>query len=166
MLGRSPRRLRPWVLDGGHVEALVAAWNDPDISRFNRVPPTPTHDRARRWIEGDASRVDCIDLVVEVDGAIAGEVSAASIDRNRGTAVVAWWLLDWARGRGVGTWAVRAFGDWLLGDGGLERLAAVVGADNHGSAALAERAGFVERAATPDGDRVFERRAARVPPEP
>ncbi len=74
--------LRPWQV--ADAPALVAAWADPEIQRWTGVPDRRDLAAAERWIAGDEERRRrdlSLDLVVERDGEVAGEVGLSSIDR-------------------------------------------------------------------------------------
>jgi [ribosomal protein S5]-alanine N-acetyltransferase len=135
--------LRPWGLED--ASALVAAWADPEIQRWTDVPEPRDLPAARRWIAGDEVRRRrwlSLDLVVECDGQVAGEVGLASFDRGSGTAEAGWWTASGARGRGVASGAATVLVAWALSELGLTRLVARCPSGNPASVAVARRAGF------------------------
>jgi ribosomal-protein-alanine N-acetyltransferase len=140
-------RLRPWT--AGDAAALSAAWGDPEVARFTGVPADRSEAAARRWIEGDGARRAAgrsLDLVVDVDGQVAGEVGLVDRPGRPGVAEVGWWIGPAHRGRGLAARAVRLLAGWALGALELSALEAVCDPANPASAAVARRAGF-----TPDG---------------
>ena len=96
--------LVPW--QAGWAQALLAAWVDPDIARWNPVPPEPTLELAQSWIRGTADQNEAsigIDVVLAraADAALAGEVGL-QVDPTQGIAEVGFWLAEGFRGKGVG----------------------------------------------------------------
>jgi RimJ/RimL family protein N-acetyltransferase len=135
-------RLRPWRLDD--APALVAAWADPEIQRWTEVPEPRDRPAAERWIAGADARRErwlSLDLVVERDGAVAGEVGLATFDRIAGTAEIGWWTAAAHRRRGVATAAATLVVGWAIGALGLRAVLARCDTDNPASVSVAERAG-------------------------
>ncbi|HJR25776.1 MAG TPA: GNAT family N-acetyltransferase [Acidimicrobiales bacterium] len=149
-------RLRPWCLE--ESPALVAAWTDPEVARWTSVPPRCDDAFARRWIEGDEQRREqglSLDLVVDVGGEVVGEVGLSAIDALAGRADIGWWIAADHRRQRYAVRAVRLLADWAVETGLVEALVAHCHPDNPASSAVAERAGFVERAAGVDGTRLW-----------
>ena len=93
---------RPWRVDD--APALVAAWADDEIARWNPVPPNPTLELAESWIESTSSQNEAsvgIDVVAIHDGAIAGEVGL-QIDPAQAIGEVGFWVGSTHRRNGVG----------------------------------------------------------------
>lgn len=137
-------QLRPWAL--GDVDALVAAWHDTEIARWTGVPPRTDAAAAERWIAGDAHRRArglSLDLVIDVDGVVVGEVGLASIDPVRLTAEVGWWVAPDHRGRGHATTAARLVSTWAVSELCLDAVVARCHLGNPASAGVARAAGFV-----------------------
>jgi len=133
--------LRPWRLED--APALVAAWADPEIQRWTGVPERRDLAAAARWIAGDEVRRRrelSLDLVVEREGVVAGEVGLSSIDRDAATAEIGWWTAAAHRRQGVATAAATRLAGWTRDE---LRLTAVARCDaaNPGSVVVAERAG-------------------------
>lgn len=141
-------RLRRWRADD--AEALVVAANHPDISRWlsGRFPYPYTHEDALRFLSGQV--LDLADPVfaIVVDGRIAGGIGAHPEQAGRveaaHSALLGYWLSPPYWGRGLMTRVVAGFAPWLMQARGLHRLAAHVFPDNHASAAVLVRNGFVE----------------------
>lgn len=138
--------LRPWL--PGDAEAVHRACQDPWVHRWLTGLPWPYRisDAAafvgefapRRLADGGA-----LHLGVFAGAELAGSVALTAIDRNAGTAELAYWSAPWARGHRVAERAGRALLEWAFGDGlGLARVdwRAVVG--NHASRLTALRLGF------------------------
>lgn len=136
--------LRPWQPDD--AVHLAEAWADPDIARWTGVPKRTDEVAAARWIAGESDRRArglAIDLVIDVGGAVTGEVGMAGIDLARRTAEVGWWVGAAHRGQGLAGQAARIFSQWVLSELALETLTARCHPENPASAAVARRAGFV-----------------------
>jgi RimJ/RimL family protein N-acetyltransferase len=135
--------LRPWRADD--ADALVAAWVDPEIACWTGVPPQRDRAYAQRWIAGEAHRRAeglALDLVVEVDGAVVGEVGLAAFDRPSHTAEIGWWIAADHRDRGLATRAVSLVAQWTLDELCTEVLVARCAEGNPASAGVARSAGF------------------------
>lgn len=116
----TPRlQLRPWR--PADAAALVGAWADPEVARWTGVPAVADLAAAARWIAGTAALRDAgasIDLVIEVGGAVAGEVGAVAVPDHAAAVEVGWWLGAAHRGQGLAREAVRLFTGWLIGPTG------------------------------------------------
>jgi RimJ/RimL family protein N-acetyltransferase len=135
--------LRPWRLP--EAAALVAAWADPEVARWTGVPPTPDAVAARRWIEGDADRRAhglSLDLVMDVDGTIAGEVGLAAIDVSARTAEIGWWVSPAHRGQHLATRAAALVAGWTVEELCVDTVLARCVVANPGSGGVARSAGF------------------------
>lgn len=135
--------LRAW--NEADASELAAAWRDPDIQRWTGVPDRRDEAAATRWINGEQDRRArglALDLVVEVGGAVGGEVGLAHIDVAQRTAEVGWWVGAAHRRNGVATTAARLFGQWVLSELFLDSLTARCHPANPASAKVAEAAGF------------------------
>ena len=133
--------LRPWRPED--APTLVAAWGDPEIRRWTGVPERRDLTAAEHWIAGDEARRRLelsLDLVVEREGVVAGEVGLSSIDRDAGTADIGWWTAAADRRQGVATAGATLLVGWTRDHLGLTAIARCDAA-NPGSVAVAERAG-------------------------
>jgi [ribosomal protein S5]-alanine N-acetyltransferase len=134
--------LRAW--DEQDVLIVLAAGLDELISRYRYSLPG-TADAARTWIAATrAQRLagERLELAITERGTPVGSVALVEI--ADGNAMVRYWLLPEARGRGLATGAVRLLADWAFSTLGLGRLAAFVEFENRASGAVLERCGFVE----------------------
>jgi RimJ/RimL family protein N-acetyltransferase len=150
--------LRAW--EQQDVAVLLAAGRDELVSRYRYSLPR-TEDAARSWITAtEAQRVsgERLELAITEHSTPAGAVTLAEI--AHGNAMVRYWLLPEARGRGVATRAVRLLAGWAFSTLGLGRLAAFIEFESRASAAVLERCGFVEEGrlrrhmTSQDGERV------------
>ncbi len=139
--------LRPWAAPD--APSLVAAWADPEISRWNVVPPQPDLVTAQRWLSraGDRlDRVQSLDLVIVDEAApsdsAVGEVGLAEIDVAASVASVSWWLLAEARGNGFAAAGVRRFAHWVHTELAIDLLVARCAPANEPSLQVARAAGF------------------------
>ena len=132
--------LRPWA--EADVPALVAACNDPEISRWIPVIPSPyTEMDALAFIRRE------LDSVPEYSFAVARAevlVGAIGLERNslkyRGS--IRYWIAAAARGQGLCTRALRRLSRWGLDELGLQRLELITDPDNVASQRVAEKVGF------------------------
>lgn len=135
--------LRPWsVVD---ADALAAAWADPDIIRWTGVPEPSDTAAAARWLAGEADRRSrglALDLVVDLDGVVAGEVGLAHIDADGRSADMGWWVAPAHRGQGLAVRAARLFARWALSELAIDSLTACCHPDNPASEAVARSVGF------------------------
>lgn len=164
-------RLRQWRIEDAPV--LVQAWQDPEIARWNAVPPDPTVDTASRWIAGVEKRRGrrlAADFAVEIHdpGAIdrqgvVGEVGLSGFSAAHRGALIGYWLLADARGHGVAASAVRAVAAWAHEALDVQVIVARCDAANDASQAVAERAGFAHEASDDTGAQLW--RSHRTSPE-
>jgi RimJ/RimL family protein N-acetyltransferase len=135
--------LRPWR--SAEAAVLVAAWADPEVARWTGVPAEPSLAGARRWIEGDADRRArglSLDLVIDVDDAVAGEVGLAAIDVGARTAEIGWWIAPSHRGQHLASRAAALLAGWVVEELCVDTVLARCACANPGSSAVARSAGF------------------------
>jgi RimJ/RimL family protein N-acetyltransferase len=140
--------LRPWRK--ADVARGLMAFGDPVIQRFSWPSQEPfTAEDARAYFIGQESarmRGDEVQFaLVEPadDDTVLGCASVHSLDRDRGTAALGYWLAPQARGRGIASTAVRLLATWGFTTLGLVRIELTCGPDNKASQRVAERCGFV-----------------------
>lgn len=142
--------LRPWGralgLPGGTVPALVAAAADPQIARWNPLRATdPAEAEAyldrcvTGWAKGSAAAFAITDAP---DGSLCGNVALRWTDQAEGVALVGYWLLPAARGRGLATRATTAVTAWGVETAGLRRIELWHSVGNDASCRVAERCGY------------------------
>ena len=139
--------LRAWT--GADVGAVVAACQDPLIDRFVASVPAPCDDAgARSWLASqeparkDGSRLE-LAIVSAKSNRLLGSIALSSVERLHARAMVTYWVLPEARGRGVASDAVQLLARWALGDLGLKRLEMFIEPENVASQRVAERCNFV-----------------------
>jgi len=134
------------------VDTLVAICQDPEISRWTRVPSPYTREDAEGWIA--ASELDrqverAIDWLVEdAEGEVVASIAVQDIRADEGIGEIGYWVAAPARGRGIATRAVRLATEWALRDLGLETLELMTHQDNVASQGVARAAGFTETGET------------------
>jgi RimJ/RimL family protein N-acetyltransferase len=135
--------LRPWRTDDAAV--LARAWADPDIRRWCSVPAEATEDGARRWIAGaDDCRRDglALDLAIEVDGQVVGEVGLGPIQWAHERAAVGFWVDAAHRRDGHAAKALRLLAPWAFEHLPLDTLAAESSTENPASGRTLRAAAF------------------------
>lgn len=133
----------------------MAAWADEDIQRWTAVPEPRDLAAAERWIAGDGDRRArwlSLDLVVERDGEVAGEVGLSSFDRGAGAAEIGWWTAPAHRGGHVASSAAALLAGWAITELGLCQVLARCQAANPASITVACRAGFQSMLSTDDAE--------------
>lgn len=136
--------LRRWAeSDLGCVEE---ASRDPDIPTGTTVPARFMVDEGLAWIERQWGRADNGEgLSLAIADAGSGEALGAVVllfRRQPLTVEIGYWLVERARGRGLGSRAVALLARWALTDARLARVEALVEPDNVASQRVLEKAGF------------------------
>ncbi|MEU1424812.1 GNAT family N-acetyltransferase [Kitasatospora sp. NPDC005751] len=143
-------QLHPWGrltdVRGGVVPGLLAAAADPEIARWNPLRAT---DRAGAeayldrcdagWADGATA---AFAVVGAAGGTLLGNCALRWVDRADGLAMIGYWLLPAARGRGVATRAVRAVTGWGIATAGTRRIEIAHAVGNDTSCRVAERCGY------------------------
>ncbi|WP_456819106.1 GNAT family N-acetyltransferase [Cellulomonas sp. URHB0016] len=132
--------LRPWSAQD--VDAVVAAYTDPEIQRWH--VRSLTDDEAAAWVAARtamwASETGAEWAVTE-DGRLVGRTGVNRLNLDGGVGGIAYWVVPGARGRGVATRATTLVATWLL-DLGVQRLQLEHSTRNVASCRVAERCGF------------------------
>jgi RimJ/RimL family protein N-acetyltransferase len=137
--------LRPWVDED--VPALVVACNDPEITWWIPVIPSPYTEEDALAFVGGASRslpeyaVPEHSFAVTVDGSLAGAIGLRVDSMNR-SGRIGYWVAAPSRGRGVCTRALRLLSKWALEELELQRLDLITDPENLASQRVAEKVGF------------------------
>lgn len=130
------------------LDCVAAASSDPQIPRGTTVPAKYTETEGRAWIERQWSR--------QTSGqGLSLAIADSSTEEARGLLFLGlrpidghcelgYWLVPDARGRGLGTAAVRLASRWVLTDTGVYRLVALVEPHNAPSRAVLLKCGFAE----------------------
>jgi ribosomal-protein-alanine N-acetyltransferase len=133
--------LRP--LAPGDVEAVVAAYSDPDIQRWHVQTMTP--DEAAAWIDQWRvrwARGTGASWAVTEAGAMVGRIGLRTLNLVAGDAEVAYWVLPEGRGRGIAGRALEALTAWSFADAGLHRIRLTHSTLNGPSCRVAVKAGY------------------------
>ncbi|GAA1389482.1 GNAT family N-acetyltransferase [Kitasatospora putterlickiae] len=142
--------LRPWgpELDvrGGALERLTAAAADPEIALWN---PLRAADLVQaeacvdRWSTGWRNGTLAYFAILDATTAdLLGTIALRWTDRADGLAMVGYWLLPSARGRGVASRATRAITQWGFTTAGARRIELAHAVDNPASCRVAARCDF------------------------
>jgi RimJ/RimL family protein N-acetyltransferase len=137
-------RLRKWTYHD--LPCVAEAATDPEIPRGTTVPAEYSDEAGRAWIERQWSRQTTgqgLSLAV-VDAEIGAAVGLVylGLRKPEGHCELGYWLIPSARGRGLGTEAVRVSSRWVLRETDVYRLYAHVVPNNSASLALMEKCGF------------------------
>ena len=129
-------RLRPFT--EADVQALVACLNDPEISRWTRIPFPYSEADARAFILSTNERAFAI--TDRRSGELLGGIGLRLATDRIGE--VGYWVKRDARGRGVATRALRLVSRWALEGEALARLQLTAEPENVASLRVAGKAGF------------------------
>lgn len=158
--------MRPWRNVESDANALVAAWNDPEVSRWTAVPGRTGLADATRWIEGADKRREsgiAIDLVitsVHDDQQVLGEIGLVVVDPARRWVELGYWTAARHRGQGHASTGLELLTDWTLGALEARLCYARTHPDNPASARVAASAGYDHNGDLPDGAEVWVRQRA------
>jgi RimJ/RimL family protein N-acetyltransferase len=142
-----PTALRAWR--DSDVDGLVRACQDPEISRWTRVPypygETDAHMYLLQRYEAIGAGHTAPFAIVaraDPDHGLLGSMSLMRISWEHRRAEVGYWLAREARGHGHATRGVGLIAHWGFSTLGLERLDLFAATGNRASQLVAERAGF------------------------
>ena len=141
--------LRPWR--ESDVAKLVVMCQDPEITRWTRVPTAYGITSARAWIaESRALASDGISapfaIVSAIEGNLLGSISLMRFTWEHARGEVGYLLGAQARGQGHATRALRLICAWGFATLGLERIDLYAATANTPSQRVAQRAGFTREA--------------------
>lgn len=144
-----PTALRPWR--DSDIPALVEACQDPEISRWTRVPSPYGSADARHYVQQrhDALHTGALAPYAVIDSAhdrLLGSISLMRFVWEHRRAEVGYWLAREARGTGHAVRALRLLCRWGFETLGLERIELLAATGNVPSQRVAERAGFTREA--------------------
>ena len=140
------------------MKCLLRSYRLDDLERLRRLAddfsvvqwmglvfPYPyTAEAAKSWIERALAASPPNNLVIEVDGVMAGDIGIAVRDGLRqGVGELGYWVGRDYWGRGIVTEAIRLFVNYAFGERRLRRLEAHIFAPNVASARVLEKNGFV-----------------------
>jgi [ribosomal protein S5]-alanine N-acetyltransferase len=138
--------LRPWLpVD---APALAAAYEDPAIQRWHARRADSVEeagDWIERWRSGWTQESAGHWAVVEPDtDALLGRVALKALNLEDGTAVLAYWMVAAARGRGLCPESVASLCTWAFREPGFHRIELEHATANAASCRVAVKAGFRE----------------------
>ena len=129
-------------LERAHLPAVVALTEDPEVQRFTRLPigAAAIDEWYARY---EAGRLDGTrEAFVIDDGGFAGIAVAPRIDRLARTVELGYVIAAAARGRGLGTSALRELTRWAFARLDAQRLELLIDVANEPSRRVARRAGY------------------------
>jgi RimJ/RimL family protein N-acetyltransferase len=142
--------LRAWR--DSDLDALVLACQDPEISRWTRVPFPYGPSDARNYLlqrhdalHAGTSAPFAIVLAEDRDH-LLGSISLMRFSWKHARGEVGYWLAAEARGQGHTTRAVRLVTNWGFAHLGLQRIDLLAATGNPRSQRVAERCGFSREA--------------------
>lgn len=138
------RRERPD--DAGEMARAFA--EDPHLAVDWGIDELPDEPTAREWLTDHAALWDAGDgrhfaVADPATDALLGGVNFHNIRPDHNRAEVGFWLAPWARGRGIGSGAIRAACDWGFERWQLVRIEATTLPDNEPALATMRKVGFV-----------------------
>jgi RimJ/RimL family protein N-acetyltransferase len=119
---------------------------DPDIPAGTTVPARFTTASGIAWIERQWGRSDkgqglSLAIADERSGEALGNINLLFCQQP-GSVAIGYWLVERARGHGLGSRAVALLARWAVTDADLARVEALVLPDNVASQRVLEKAGF------------------------
>ena len=136
-------RLRPW--GAADVDALVAAWADPEIRQWTRVPEQRSPADALRWIAAEQLRRDragprprASRPPTPTTRPSSARLACCHWPAVPARAELGWWVAAAHRRQGIATRAVGLVAAWLRTDLGFDDLFAEVDLRNPPSVWVAE----------------------------
>jgi RimJ/RimL family protein N-acetyltransferase len=149
-LVEGPTALRAWR--DSDLDGLINACQDPDISRWTRVPSPYGVSEARAYL---LSRHDALHtgtgaplaiVLTEDRDHLLGSISLMRFAWQHARAEVGYWLAGESRGQGHASRAVRMITSWGFRSLALERIDLMAATGNPASQRVAERCGFTREA--------------------
>jgi RimJ/RimL family protein N-acetyltransferase len=137
--------LRPFTEDD--AAAIVAGVQDPEVPRWTVIPSPYGESDAREFLAGvepgrKAGEALGLAIVSAHGDELLGGTGLLNLAWDHRRAEAGYWVAAGARGRSIGTRALRLLSRWALTDLGLERVELLVNPGNEASERLAEAAGF------------------------
>ena len=142
------------------ADAVFAACQDPEVSRFTSVPFPYEMRHATDWIarapgawrDGTAAPMVIVDAE---SGELLGACGLLEMEGDQ--AEIGYWVKREARARGVASRAVRLVTEWGLREVGLSRIHLLADVRNVASQRVAEKAGYRRRGEGPPPARCADR---------
>jgi RimJ/RimL family protein N-acetyltransferase len=126
-----------------HHDGFTRMLADPDVTRFTPLPYPVPDGFVRTWRERyDAHRPARENFALEDEhGTFLGIAVAPQVDREARTAELGYVVVPEARGRGVGTEALRQLTAWALAQD-MRRVFLLIQVGNTASKKVAQKAGY------------------------
>ncbi|MGW6737529.1 GNAT family N-acetyltransferase [Streptomyces sp. NPDC055013] len=153
--------LRPWGRASAEpdtlVDGLIVAAADPLIALWNPLAISDRDD-ALGWLEvreggWDSGVSASFAARNAADGVLLGGVTVRWVDRADGLAMIGYWTLPTARGRGVATRATRAVTTWAFRTADARRIEIAHAVGNKASCRVAHRCGYLPEGTLRDSHR-------------
>ncbi|WP_328419517.1 GNAT family N-acetyltransferase [Streptomyces sp. NBC_00443] len=153
--------LHPWGLESAEPDALlnglVVAAADPLIALWNPLAISDRND-ALAWLQArdggwDAGVSASFAVRNATDGALLGSVTVRWVDRADGLAMIGYWTVPTARGRGVAARATRAVTIWAFQTADARRIEVAHAVGNKASCRVAQRCGYLPEGTLRDSHR-------------
>jgi RimJ/RimL family protein N-acetyltransferase len=135
--------LRPW--HASDVAAVLEACQDPDIGRWVNIPQPFGEAEAAAFVDGAVQMWrDGTGAAFAIEDVSTGRLigAATRFGPDGHSATFGLWLVPAARGRGVGTRALRRMVDWTFATTDVIRLETFIMTGNDASDRMVERVGF------------------------
>ncbi|MFD7158544.1 GNAT family N-acetyltransferase [Kribbella sp. NPDC059898] len=134
--------LRP--MDEGDYDALSAAMDDPDVTRFTGSHGEITEERAREWMRTRKDQTDRLDLTIvdKASGVAVGEAVLNQWDPDNESCSFRILIGPAGQNRGLGSEATRLIVGYGIEELGLHRISLGVYAFNPRAQRAYEKAGF------------------------
>ena len=138
-------RLEP--LTAEHADAMDALARDDDVARFTRVPDPVPDGFGARWVERytrgrDERTNEGFAIVDSESGDFLGFMALVNLNLAAEEAEAGYIVASHARGRGVGTRALRLLTAWAFDELPLERIELLIDIENSPSVIVAQRCGY------------------------
>ncbi|SNS61471.1 ribosomal-protein-alanine N-acetyltransferase [Micrococcales bacterium KH10] len=136
-----------WDRVRGVNTAWLAPWepSDPALERPDKIEPwtRPSFGSYVRSLNRQARSGHSVPWVIEVDGELAGQVTAGSmVYASQRSAVVGYWVSHHLAGRGIAPLALAMMIDYLLAERALHRVEICIRPENEASIRVVQKLGL------------------------
>lgn len=130
------------------ADDVLAMAQDSEIRSWNALSSITDQETAHawclRWSGWDEGTSPVWGVFGDAGGKLLGTISLFHIDERNSSAELGYRIAPWARGKGVGTAALRAVAAWAFDTLGLTRLQLMHAVENPASCRVAEKSGFAK----------------------
>lgn len=135
------------LITDADIPAIVAAIQDPEISRFTTVPHPYGEPQARQWqrgaVNGQRAGTELPTLIVDIGGdRLLGAVGLHNLDPASGRCTAGYWVAAAARGGGAARRALGLLSRYAFDDLAVKRIELWIEPVNIASIRVAEAVGF------------------------